>query len=170
MPTLLSKDKQLEGAKPKSKADLQREEFLQVMQPRNKKGPSWANEPQSEPSLTSKEAEIAQGVDAQVPAEVVGDKDEGLSDLDWMKRHMSKKADEVERAFEQSDDEDNIKRQDAKTKVCPIVRLSGISRLNTYSSNHNLSSKPLKIQQQKLSCKHLASSFAIWHSRAPTLT
>jgi multiple RNA-binding domain-containing protein 1 len=33
-------------------------------------------------------------------------REEGLSDLDWMKRRMSKNVDVVEKAFEQSDDED----------------------------------------------------------------
>jgi multiple RNA-binding domain-containing protein 1 len=40
-------------------------------------------------------------VDDEPPAST-----EALSDLEWMKRHMSKKADVEEKAFEQSDDEE----------------------------------------------------------------
>ena len=42
-------------------------------------------------------------------------KDEGASDLDWLKKHMSKDVDTAGRAFEQSDDE-----EDLQQKVCAL--------------------------------------------------
>lgn len=73
------------------------DEYLEVMQ--NKKGPSWANQPQPEASTSAKKVE-------DVPMEVENANTEGISDLDWMKKHMSKNVDVVEKAFEQSDDEE----------------------------------------------------------------
>ena len=46
-------------------------------------------------------------------------KDEGASDLDWLKKHMSKDVDTAGRAFEQSDDE-----EDVQQKVRVVVLLS----------------------------------------------
>lgn len=64
------------------------------MQP--KKVPVWANEETAEP---------------QPPISTEGEPSTestpgGLSDLEWMKRHMSKAVDVEERVFEQSDNED----------------------------------------------------------------
>ncbi|KAJ7865707.1 hypothetical protein B0H13DRAFT_2236885 [Mycena leptocephala] len=85
---------------PKLSNDSQLDEYIEVMQPRGNKGRTWANE--AAPT---------------VPVEILPDaaptnenaeplREEGLSDLDWMKRRMSKNVDVVEKAFEQSDDED----------------------------------------------------------------
>ncbi|KAJ8075742.1 Multiple RNA-binding domain-containing protein 1 [Marasmius tenuissimus] len=93
----LDKGKEPDG----SKKQDQTEEFLEVMKPR--KGPSWANEAQPEASTSAKKIE-----DEAMDAEPT----EGLSDLDWMKRHMSKNVDIVEKAFEQSDDEDAGEQED----------------------------------------------------------
>ncbi|KAJ7590213.1 RNA-binding domain-containing protein [Mycena floridula] len=73
----------------KSKKDAQMDEFMEVMQ--TKKGPSWANEQQP----AGPEQPV---MDVNKPE---GDNNgEGMSDLDWMKRHMTK-------GYEQSDDEDH---------------------------------------------------------------
>ncbi|KAJ6536704.1 hypothetical protein DFH09DRAFT_1178549 [Mycena vulgaris] len=85
-------------APPKPSGDSQLDEYLQVMQPRGNKGRTWANEAAPEPT----EPPVAEKMDEDT--EPV--REEGLSDLDWMKRRMSKNADVVEKAFEQSDDED----------------------------------------------------------------
>ncbi|KAJ6560260.1 hypothetical protein B0H19DRAFT_945470 [Mycena capillaripes] len=87
----------------KPSGDSQLDEYLEVMQPRGNKGRTWANE-------------AATSVPVEVPTDPpLADKmdedtepipEEGLSDLDWMKRRMSTKVDIVEKAFEQSDDED----------------------------------------------------------------
>ena len=79
----------------KSKKENQMDEFLEVMKPR--KGPSWANEIQPEASTSAKKIE-----DEAMDVETT----EGLSDMDWMRKHISKNVDAVEKAYEQSDDED----------------------------------------------------------------
>lgn len=67
---------------------------MQVMQPRSKKGPSWANETQTVP------------VDEPLADVVVNDSEsQGLSDLEWMKKHMSQAADTEEKVFEQDGEE-----------------------------------------------------------------
>ncbi|KAK0445041.1 uncharacterized protein EV420DRAFT_1648558 [Desarmillaria tabescens] len=92
--------------KAKSAKESRLDEFMEVMQPRTKKGPSWANEAQQEASTSSRTLDM----DMQDPEVNAPDTEpvnqEGLSDLDWMKRHLSKKVDEVERVFEQPDDEE----------------------------------------------------------------
>ncbi|KAJ7228150.1 hypothetical protein GGX14DRAFT_538560 [Mycena pura] len=84
-----------------SSDDAQFEEYIRVMQPRGEQGRTWANE-------TTPTAQV------EVPAEPLAleDKDEdaeptGLSDLEWLKRRMSKNVDVVEKDFEQSDDEES---------------------------------------------------------------
>ncbi|KAJ7771764.1 hypothetical protein B0H16DRAFT_1451806 [Mycena metata] len=91
------------AATAKPAVDSQLDEYLQVMQPRGNKGRTWANE-----SAAVAPVEVApdpvSSNDMDVDTEPA--REEGLSDLDWMKRRMSKNADVVEKAFEQSDDED----------------------------------------------------------------
>ncbi|KAJ7462021.1 hypothetical protein FB451DRAFT_1043900 [Mycena latifolia] len=82
----------------KSSGDSQLDEYLKVMQPQGNKGRTWANEAAPVPTDPLVADEM------KVDTEPV--REEGLSDLDWMKRRMSKNADIVEKAFEQSDDED----------------------------------------------------------------
>ncbi|KAJ7849818.1 hypothetical protein B0H14DRAFT_3085978 [Mycena olivaceomarginata] len=86
---------------PKPAAESQLDEFLQVMQPRGT-GRTWANEAVA----------VAAPAETSAPADAMEEdteplREEGLSDLDWMKRRMSKNADVVEKAFEQSDDEED---------------------------------------------------------------
>ncbi|TFK26928.1 RNA-binding domain-containing protein [Coprinopsis marcescibilis] len=99
-----------EEAAPKNK---HLDEYLEVMQPRNK-GPSWANEasvpqpvapiPAPEPSNDAIDVD-----ESEAPREE-------LSDMEWMRRRMNAKVDEVEKekAFEQSDDEDAPPKTKAK--------------------------------------------------------
>ncbi|KAF8153779.1 RNA-binding domain-containing protein [Crassisporium funariophilum] len=84
----------------KPKGDRQLEEFMKVMQP--KTGPAWANEASSQPAapLPDIAGDISmQDVESALPQ---GD----LSDLEWMRRRMSSNVDIVEKAFEQSDDDE----------------------------------------------------------------
>lgn len=109
---------------PTSKMRPQFDEYMNVMQARSKKGPSWANDAQQaipEVALVA-ERKSKKGKeqndervppvpenDAQKPR-AEDDKGEGMSDLDWMRRRMSQtmdiEADTKERAFEQDEDED----------------------------------------------------------------
>ncbi|KAL6308826.1 hypothetical protein BKA93DRAFT_822110 [Sparassis latifolia] len=122
-----------EGSKPlkKTSSDAQLEEFMQVMRPRTKKGPSWSNEDAVlQPGVTA-------AIDSHGASSVVGskefpntadashdvphtDKDEArtdtISDIDWLKRRTmhAVEADtdaHSERVFEQSDDEDGNREQ-----------------------------------------------------------
>ncbi len=79
---------------------------MEVMQPRTKKGPSWANEAQPEASTSSRTLDVDMQDPEMQALDVEPVNQEGLSDLDWMKRHLSKKVDKDERVFEQSDDEE----------------------------------------------------------------
>ncbi|KAF8182148.1 hypothetical protein K438DRAFT_1840391 [Mycena galopus ATCC 62051] len=85
---------------PAKPTDESLDEFLQVMQPRGNKGRTWANE--SAPAVSADDPPPADEMDEDI--EPI--REEGLSDMDWLKRHTSKNADVVEKAFEQSDDED----------------------------------------------------------------
>ncbi|KIL64367.1 hypothetical protein M378DRAFT_78430 [Amanita muscaria Koide BX008] len=106
-------DTDKKASKSKDGKQDQLDEFMQVMKPRTTKGPSWANEE----SFTS--AAGAQSSSAKPNAEpVTEDKQEGdgpqegISDLDWLKKHMSNNVDTIDKVFEQSDDE-----MDAATKT-----------------------------------------------------
>jgi multiple RNA-binding domain-containing protein 1 len=85
----------------RAKNDDQLDQFLEVMQPRAKKGPSWANDAKQLAFVDSNAA----GEDLNVEDNGGRNREEGLSDLDWMRRHMTKNIDSVDKAFEQSDDE-----------------------------------------------------------------
>ncbi|CDO68079.1 hypothetical protein BN946_scf184788.g10 [Trametes cinnabarina] len=107
---------------PKSAKDELAAEFLQVMQPRTKKGPSWKDDDPTPAAVasTSSAAEVEVDKKAKKAKDkkcVVADTTdeqpelqdaptEGLSDLDWLKKHTRATLDEpVEKGFEQSDDE-----------------------------------------------------------------
>ncbi|KAI0334194.1 hypothetical protein GY45DRAFT_1243119 [Cubamyces sp. BRFM 1775] len=117
--------------KAKGKADELEDEFLQVMQPRTKKGPSWKDdEPAPGPvasSSTGPTSELSKKAKTPKKKPESPDEDseqqtaqvEAVSDLDWLKRHTKPTLDDVEapgRVFEQSDDEDM---QDAKRREDP---------------------------------------------------
>lgn len=86
-------------------------EFLEIMQPRTKKGPSWANEAPAEHPIPPQEQ--PQG---ERPADVAV-----LSDLEWMKRRMSQNVDKEGKVFEQSDEEDEGQEGQNATKVSAFV-------------------------------------------------
>lgn len=81
------------------------------MQPRSKQGPSWANDAnQLQPSMVdvpgpSKLKSKKQSAKEQPPPPETDteERQEGVSDLEWMQQRMSKKIDD--KAFEQSDEE-----------------------------------------------------------------
>ena len=82
---------------------------MEVMQPRTRKGPSWANgmnpadpSPAGRPKRDQQPAENVQASSDDLVPEVA------LSDQEWMKRRMSKNVDVVEKVFEQSDDEEDV--------------------------------------------------------------
>jgi multiple RNA-binding domain-containing protein 1 len=104
-------------------------EFMQVMQPRTKKGRSWANEDVAEsasapvPSSSTSNVRISAPTPAtkakvkkpktdsgvvsidEPQVEVEEPRDEAMSDLDWMKRRMQRGINDptASAAFEQSD-------------------------------------------------------------------
>lgn len=74
---------------------------MDVMQPRTKKGPSWANEAkESHPILASADPP-EENMTPEGP-----DNNEAVSDLEWMRRRMKTALDaSPDKVFEQSDDE-----------------------------------------------------------------
>ncbi|KZV89423.1 RNA-binding domain-containing protein [Exidia glandulosa HHB12029] len=93
--------KKTEPSKPDKKKSAKLDEFVKVMQP--KKGRAWSNgeEPVEPTPVDVDMAEDAQSEPEEIP--------EGVSDLEWMRRRMKTTVldDSNEKAFEQSDDEDN---------------------------------------------------------------
>jgi len=79
------------------------DQFMDVMQPRTKKGPSWANEAkESHPILAVDPLETTTISDGP-------DNNETVSDLEWMRRRMNLASDSSpDKVFEQSDDEHEV--------------------------------------------------------------
>lgn len=88
-----------EKSKKDTKQDVERDEFMKIMKPRTKKGPSWANEDPQTSGARARVDTAEEPIEEDVPSK-------GVSDLDWLKRHTSKNVDKVDKVFEQSDDED----------------------------------------------------------------
>lgn len=95
------------------------DQFMDVMQPRTKKGPSWANEAkESHPVLPASHSEAMSTSDEP-------DNNEAVSDLEWMRRRMNLASDSLpDKVFEQSDDEHEVDQsavpeelQDSTTKT-----------------------------------------------------
>jgi multiple RNA-binding domain-containing protein 1 len=93
-----------------TKKPSQMDEFVSLQT--KKKGPSWADDllpaPTGKPAVApvaSEEPEEEVRIDTDA-ADDVAEGTEGLSDMDWLRRHMSKNVDRDEPTFEQSDDED----------------------------------------------------------------
>jgi multiple RNA-binding domain-containing protein 1 len=88
----------------------QMDEFVSLQT--KKKGPSWADDLLPAPTKKPAVAPVApdepeDGAEVDVDAaDDAAEGTEGLSDMDWLRRHMSKNVDKDEPAFEQSDDED----------------------------------------------------------------
>lgn len=92
---------------------------MDVMQPRTKKGPSWANEAkESHPALPADPPETTTTSDEP-------DNNDAVSDLEWMRRRMNLESDSSpDKVFEQSDDEHEVNQspipeehQDSTTKT-----------------------------------------------------
>lgn len=129
-----------------TKQDSERDEFLKIMKPRTKKGPSWANEDPQGP-----------GKDGMV--ETAEGPTEGISDLDWLKKHTSKNVDNADKVFEQSGDEDEEVRS-------PTFQFIG----SLLSARKRLPSPNLqRIQQRKRYCKHHVYSCGTWRLHAQNL-
>ncbi|KAG1767362.1 hypothetical protein EV702DRAFT_1203736 [Suillus placidus] len=95
------------------------DQFMDVMQPRTKKGPSWANEAkESHPALPAGPPEETTTCDGP-------DYNEAVSDLEWMRQRMNLVSDSLpDKVFEQSDDEHEVNQsavpeeyQDLSTKT-----------------------------------------------------
>ncbi|TEB23078.1 RNA-binding domain-containing protein [Coprinellus micaceus] len=100
-----------------AKGNKQLDEFMEVMQTRTKKGPSWANDASTaEPAMPDPSPSTISSTKKQSDDEDVAMEDaaeaapagEPMSDMEWLKQRMSSNVDNVveEKAFEQSDDED----------------------------------------------------------------
>ncbi|KAJ4486653.1 RNA-binding domain-containing protein [Lentinula edodes] len=76
----------------KSKKDSQLDEFLEVMQ--TKKGPSWANGVSPEASTSATKLD-----DSPLLAEDEPPAEEGLSDMEWMRRRMTETTDTAEQGI-----------------------------------------------------------------------
>lgn len=92
------------------------------MQPRTKKGPLWANDAEQLPAPAPSDIKNATKEDVVMED---GERDEGISDLDWMKRRMKENVGVEEKVFDQSDAEDA---RAAKPKE-PPVRIAVSSQL-----------------------------------------
>ncbi|KAI0753331.1 hypothetical protein C8Q80DRAFT_507618 [Daedaleopsis nitida] len=94
----------------KAKNSQLEDEFLQVMQPRTMKGPSWKDDdavaPVASTSTDPAKQKKSKKADTEQEDVVVVEEQpsEALSDMDWLRRHTKSTAVE-EKAFEQSDDE-----------------------------------------------------------------
>lgn len=111
----------------KSKKDAQLDEFMHVMKPK-KSGPSWVNDlgAPDVPNGKSKDPPTEAKTKKLKPSKHVDDTttedqemavdedapNEGMSDLDWMKRRMSKTLDAESKVFEQSDEEQDAEDSD----------------------------------------------------------
>lgn len=145
-----TKKAKLDGKTSKAKPSTQLDEYMQVMQPRTKKGPLWVNDSsaQTQPSsignVRTSRVEfietIGKGDEQKDEAqnETVDKEGEGISDLDWMKRRMKENLESVERVFEQSDDDDEITSPEVvriSTHVLPSP--TDIPPFSSYSSGHS---------------------------------
>ena len=96
--TVDPKGKKKQQAPTETKTTAQLDTFLEVSRPR--KGPSWAND-------TKVSHPVPHNADTQPAAEVKPSDDQdndAVSDLEWMKRHMTQQASEPERVFQQDED------------------------------------------------------------------
>ncbi|ETW79698.1 hypothetical protein HETIRDRAFT_445497 [Heterobasidion irregulare TC 32-1] len=98
------------------------------MQPRTKKGPSWADNPT--PQLST-EISCKKGEEAEKPRDheelVNAESPDGLSDMEWLKRRMKQDVEDAGAAsgkvFEQSDDEEqDVDATDVQTEVKDLAK------------------------------------------------
>lgn len=106
---------------------------MEVMKPRTKKGPSWANDDinfHSKPELSSKSGQKTNKLDSGTSTDeqtrilqIVKENDvaeNDLDDIEWMKRRMTKvlSPEASERVFEQDEDDDITLKPDISNTVC----------------------------------------------------
>lgn len=121
----------------KGKKAAQLDEFMEVMQPRTKKGRSWANEDTVAPNaeiqaesstaastVKSKKSKKKVAEYARQVSEEPGQEQLDLDDIEWMKRRMTKALDvEVEaveeKAFEQDDEDQVMEEEEVKVSGMP---------------------------------------------------
>ncbi|KAJ7265431.1 hypothetical protein B0H12DRAFT_1100717 [Mycena haematopus] len=115
------------------------------MQPRGGKGRTWANEaaPAVSVEMSSGRPSINEMDEDTEPI-----REEGLSDLDWLKKHTSKHADVVEKAFEQSDDED----ADAPPSSAPPPAISAAEPPKDPTTETILQTSRLFVRNLAFSC------------------
>ncbi|KAF9221790.1 hypothetical protein BS17DRAFT_710679 [Gyrodon lividus] len=93
------KGKSVSSSEPKAQSQL--DEFLAVS--RSRKGPSWANETNSVPSTSAEVVELPR-MDGQLDDDV----DETISDLEWMKRRISRQISGSDKVFQQDGDDNEV--------------------------------------------------------------
>ncbi|KIP06573.1 hypothetical protein PHLGIDRAFT_106837 [Phlebiopsis gigantea 11061_1 CR5-6] len=99
--------------KEKSPGDAQLEEYMQVMQPRSRKGPSWKDSdvlpaPGAKASSSTTQAKSSEEGADDGEAPDASPENEAASDMDWLKRHTKSSLDISESAnqdFVQSDED-----------------------------------------------------------------
>jgi len=96
---------------------------MKVMQPRTKKGPTWANEAHPQPESSPVPPQETQKEPMQ-DDDTGGVREEGISDLEWMRRRMKDNVDVAVKEFEQFDDEEGAE------KISP----TSVRVLHLYSS------------------------------------
>lgn len=150
------------------KANKQLDEFMEVMQSRAKKGPSWANDAATaEPAVPEPSSSTLPSTKKQADNEDVamGDAAEGapvgepMSDMEWLKQRMSANVDKVveEKAFEQSDDEGDAGDMVSRARLLqPRRHPDGWPRRSNLRRQRNA-----KTQRRRLFFKPLAYSYEI---------
>lgn len=96
----------------KQKYPAQVEEFLEVMKPRTKKGPAWANEERPKDAQPQEQ-----------PVDNVPTNSTALSDSEWMKQRISRNVDSEGKAFEQPEEDGNPDRKTSPPVSVIIYRL-----------------------------------------------
>lgn len=154
-------------------------EFLQVMQPRSQKGPSWKDEefaqepvassstsanPADKPLKKSKKSKIqADQADGVTEDQEPVTSTEPVSDLDWLKRHTKTAVADVEataKAFEQSDDEP-MQDADSDDEEQEVMSFNFINIASTNVAL--LGTRPVSVRPH--TCEHLAN-VATLHSQS----
>ncbi len=115
------------------------EQFMQVMQPRSKKGPSWKDDDPAAvasgsilvdaSSKSTKSRKGKEKVDPTGEDDTAASQDpDAVTDLDWLRRHTTQSAAvAAEKAFEQSDDEPMEADGDEEVDVCAIFLLRAMA-------------------------------------------
>ena len=149
-----SKDARADGKNSKAKGkEAQLDEFMQVMQPRTRKGPSWKDDDAVLPATVAGSVKIekkssskqrdaeSSHIDERNGDSIDDEADENqqnaaVSDMDWLKRHMKSNLDisdhTTEKVFEQSDDEMDAEPTQPDGKVLNTPRELSLCSLMRY--------------------------------------